>query len=332
MLDIDGSYGEGGGQVLRTALALSSATMTPVKLRNVRGERDPPGLKPQHLAAVELLGDVADAEVEGASLGSEDVVFEPRGVDSGSYSVDVGTAGSTTLVAGAAVLAAAATEAELQLEVTGGTDVRWSPPIDYFEHVTLPLLEKAGVEADVEVLRRGHYPEGGGRIRVQVSDVDLQPLDITHRGELRGIQGRCHVSNLPGHITERMAEAARGTLAEEDVDVEIEELDEDADSTGTSIVLWAIYEETVLGASALGECGVPAEEVGETAACRLLEEMDADGTVDGYAADQLAPYLAVSGGEYHAPEVTSHLETCVWLCRRFLDAPELDGCVVHNRY
>lgn len=334
MIEIDGSHGEGGGQVLRTAVALSTVTETAVRIENVRGEREPPGLKAQHLAAVRLLAEMADADVEGDEVGSEHVVFEPDGVEAGSYSVDVGTAGSTTLVAAAGVLAAVAADGPVELEIQGGTDVRWSPTADYLLHVTLPLLEKAGIDVEAEVERRGHYPEGGGRLHVDVADVDLRPMEIRERGGFVGVRGRCHVSNLPTHITERMAEAARESLSDVDVDVEveIEKTLEPADSTGTSIVLWAEYENTVLGASALGERGVPAEEVGEEAAEKLLNQMDGDGTVDRYAADQLAPFVAVAEGEYLAPEVTSHLDTCVWLCRQFVDAPALDGCSVVNRY
>lgn len=331
MLEIDGSHGEGGGQVLRTALALSAATETSVRVENVRGERDTPGLKPQHLAAVRLLAEMADAEVTGAEQGSERVSFEPRQVSPGRYHVDVGTAGSTTLVAGAAVLAAAAAEGEVEILVGGGTDVRWSPTYDYLENVTLPLLRKAGVDADARLVRRGHYPEGGGEIEVEVEGRDRMPLKIQERGELVRVGGRTHVSNLPNHITGRMAESARGSLEDVVVPVEIEEVDQDATSTGTSITLWAEYENTVLGASALGERGVPAEEVGERAADRLTSEIDAGGTVDRYAADQLAPFVALVGGGYTAPEVTSHLDTCVWLCRQFLDAPEIRGRRVVNR-
>lgn len=331
MLELDASHGEGGGQVLRTALALSAATETSVRLENVRGERDPSGLKAQHHAAVKLLQQMSDADVEGDSIGSEEVLFEPHGVEAGSYSVDVGTAGSTTLVAAAGVLAATAAEGDVEFSVTGGTDVRWSPSVDYLQEVTAPLLEKAGVNVDVDVVRRGHYPEGGGEIAVEVEEVELRPLEIPERGDLVSVGGRCHVSNLPTHITERMAESARESLPRLDVDVEIEEKEEDAVSTGTSIVLWAEYENTVLGASALGERGVPAEEVGEEAADRLRREMESVGTVDRYSGDQLAPFVALAGGGYHAPEVTSHLDTCVWLCRRFLDAPRLDGPEVVNR-
>lgn len=331
MLEIDGSHGEGGGQVLRTALALSAATETSVVVEDVRGERDPPGLKPQHLAAVRLLADMADGDVAGDEEGSQRVVFEPGEVTPGRYDVDVGTAGSATLVAEAGVLAATAADGEVEIAIKGGTDVRWSPPYDYLENVALPLMRKAGVDAEARLERRGHYPEGGGRIEVEVGDVNLQPLEIPERGRLVRVGGRTHVSNLPTHITERMAEASEDGLSHLDVPVEIEEVEDDAVSTGTSVSLWAEHEHTVIGASALGERGVPAEEVGEEAARSLREEMESDGTVDSYAADQLAPFAALAEGEYVAPQATSHLETCVWLCRRLLDAPELDGRRVVNR-
>ncbi len=331
MLEIDGSHGEGGGQVLRTALAISAATGTSVVVDNVRGERDPAGLKPQHLAAVRLLADMADAKVEGDETGSERVVFEPQQVSPGRYSVDIGTAGSVTLVAGAGLLAAATVDGEVELSVQGGTDVRWSPTYDYLENVTLPLLEKAGVDADARLVRRGHYPEGGGEIEVEVAEPGMEPLEIPERGDLRRVRGRVHVSNLPTHVAERMAESACENFEDVAVPVAIEEVEQDATSTGTSITLWAEYENTVLGASALGERGVPAEDVGERAARRLKDEMEADGTVDRYAADQLAPFVALAGGGYTAPEATPHLETCVWLCRQFLDAPEIAGRRVLNR-
>ncbi|MFW5929908.1 MAG: RNA 3'-terminal phosphate cyclase [Halobacteriota archaeon] len=329
MMDVDGSTGEGGGQVVRTAVALAAATNTDVRIDRIRAGRETPGLRPQHVAAVEAVGTMCDADIEGVEVGSRKLFFRPRAVEGGRYSVDVGTAGSTSLVAQAVVLAAVTSDADVEFTVTGGTDVRWSPPHDYLEHVTVPLLRHSGVEVDVEIRRRGYYPEGGGEIEVDVEGMEPTEVDLRRRGEHRSTTLYIHASNLSSDVVNRMAESARRRLEREDVeDVDVETETSESLSTGAGVVAVAEFERSRLGASALGEPGRPAEDVGRAAAERLLTETDADGAVDRYAADQIAPYLAFAGGSYTTTEVTGHLKTNVELCERFLGDPKIDGAEV----
>lgn len=332
-MELDASHGEGGGQVVRTAVALAAVTGTELVLEHVRADRDSPGLKRQHLACVETLAATCDASLDGAEVGSRRLRFAPDGpVAGGLYEVDIGTAGSVTLLAQAVLPAAFHADGRVELAARGGTDVAWSPTADYLRHVTLPLLARAGVDASFKVHRRGHYPEGGGEVTLTVTPGPLEPLRIEESGGLWEIRGISEVANLDRGIAERQRDAAREALLEAGVEapiaIEIEEA-EDAYSTGTSITLWAEHDEataggdgprapgTVLGGSALGEPGKPAEEVGREAAGRLHDALQAPGTVDRHTADQLVPYVALGGGRYVAPEATSHLETNAWVCRRF---------------
>ncbi|MDY6774694.1 MAG: RNA 3'-terminal phosphate cyclase [Halobacteria archaeon] len=316
---IDASHGEGGGQIIRTAVALAAVTRTEIELRNMRRGRSPSGLGRQHIAAVKAVAEISDASVEGVSEGSERLVFEPNGVKGGRYEVDVGTAGSVSLVIQAVLPLAVRAESEIRLSVRGGTDVRWSPTYDYLENVSLPLLRKAGVDADVELGRRGYYPKGGGEVTLSVRPSRLTDVEIVRRGGLRRVRGISHVSNLDDGIAERQATAAEKRLRSEiddEVDIQIQRRSYDSFSTGTGISLWAEFDETVMGGSSLGEMGKPAEEVGEEAAEDLLRSVRSDAAVDVYSGDQLIPYIAVGGGKYTAPEETSHLQTNAWVCEQ----------------
>lgn len=326
---IDGSTGEGGGQVVRTSLALAAVRGERLVIENVRANRDEPGLKAQHLACVRALADMTEATVEGDEQASERVVFEPaedapRG---GEYEVEVGTAGAVTLVAHAVLPAALHADGDVKFRIRGGTHVRWSPTFEHLERVFLPILREAGAEVSVGLIRRGHYPQGGGEIVLRVSPSSLSPVE-PRRGELRRIEGVSHACGLPEHIVERQADSVREVLAELDVPVEIEEIhvEEEVPSKGTAVTLIGDAG-TRLGGSALGERGKPAEEVGREAAEKLVEAIESGADVDGYVADQLVPYVALAGGSYDAPRVTSHLETNVEITSNFAEV-SLDGTLV----
>ncbi|MCS7099566.1 MAG: RNA 3'-terminal phosphate cyclase, partial [Sulfolobales archaeon] len=168
MLEIDGSFGEGGGQILRTAVALSAITGTDIRVVNIRARRPEPGLKRQHLTGILAAAEMCNAVVEGAQVGSTEVVFKPGSIRGGEYRFDVGTAGSVTLVLQTLLPIAAFADSPVAIEVSGGTDVPWSPPVDYLRYVVKPHLERLGYAFGVELVRRGHYPRGGGLVRVSV--------------------------------------------------------------------------------------------------------------------------------------------------------------------
>ncbi|KXA94077.1 hypothetical protein AKJ65_05485 [candidate division MSBL1 archaeon SCGC-AAA259E19] len=328
MLEIDGSMGEGGGSILRLSLALAAVDNQPVKVQNIRANRSKPGLSSQHLKAVEALQKLTDGETEGAEMRSKEVTFRPRTLEGRKIKVDIGTAGSTTLILQALMPPAALANGQVSAEITGGTDNPFAPPIDYLMNVTLPVLRKLGYRGEVELLKRGHYPQGGGKIRAEIKPVEkFQPLNLTEAGEIDLVSGISHCVKLPGHIAKRQAEAAGKELEEAgyDPDIEVEYYKKSEDphlSPGTGIVLWAKTENgAILGSSSLGEKGKPAEEVGGEAAKELIEQIETGRAFDRYLTDQIIPYLAMAEGksEISSAELTSHALTNVELVRKILD-------------
>ncbi len=323
MIEIDGSQGEGGGQLLRMTVALSALTGTPVRVTHIRAGRPNPGLAAQHVTAVRAVAMLANAETKGLELGSSAIEFSPGALTGGTYSFDVGTAGSVTLVLQACLPVALASKASTRLRITGGTDVRWSPPLDYFARVFLPVLRKIGGHADVILHRRGYYPRGGGEIEVAIPPTSAwSPRDLTERGDVRRVRGIAHVSNLPSDIPKRIAAAATRRLHGID-DVAIEErvyTGGDAVGQGGALVLWVETDHAILGASSLAERGKSSDRVGEEAAATLQDELTSSATVDVHLADQIVTYLALAHGtsSYLVREVSSHLRTMAWLIPQFL--------------
>lgn len=315
MLEIDGSGA--GGQPLRTALSLSVCTDTAFRLRNVRADRPEPGLKHAHRAAIELLSVACDAEIEGAELGSETVVFEPgTGPRADELAVDVGTAGSATLVAEALLPAALTVKEPLSASITGGTDVKWSPPVDYLRHVVLPPLRECGLDATVAVERRGFYPAGGGRIDVDLRPSALEPLELGERGAFECLTVRAVESeSLAGaDVATRMASAAA-----EAVSVPTETRTETVETASPGAVVTLVGEtgRSRAGASALGERGVPAETIGERAAARFESWRSGGAAVDVHLGDQSLVWLALAGGTVSMPAETAHVRSNAETIRAF---------------
>lgn len=323
MIEIDGSYGEGGGQLTRTAVALSAITRKPVRIVNVRARRDKPGLAPQHLAALRAVAAICDASSEGLELGSTAIAFSPGALKGGTYRFDVGTAGSVTLVLQAVLPALLACGAPARVVVTGGTDVRQAPPVDYLAEVLLRHLARMDGSVRLAVTRRGYYPRGGGEIAVDVAAGKLRPFNGSSPGKLRALRGAAHVANLPAHIAERMRDAALAKLGGLGARERIAALvlgDAEARGQGGAIVVWAETERSVLGAARVAERGVRAEALGEAVGRELRADLEAGVTADVHAADQLLIYLALAGGEssFTTRELTSHARTAMWLIAQFL--------------
>ena len=324
LLDIDGDYGEGGGQLVRTAVALAALTGTPIRVLRVRARRDKPGLAPQHLAAVQAVAEICGAETKGLELRSQHIEFVPGTLRGGEYRFDVGTAGSVTLVLQAVLPALIAGGTPARLTVIGGTDVRWAPPIDYLREVLLPLVERMGVRVSIEVVRRGYYPRGGGEVRVEIHPAPLRPLCLTKAGALESMCARVHVSNLPLHIAERMRDAMLARLAgvtETKSHVEIRSLGPElAVGPGGAVVAWARTAQTVLGAGRVAERGVRAEVLGDAVGGELAADLASGVTLDLHASDQLLVYLALAGGRsmFKTARLTSHARTAMWLIEQFL--------------
>ncbi|NJE42737.1 RNA 3'-terminal phosphate cyclase [Thermococcus sp. GR6] len=318
MIVIDGSYGEGGGQILRTSVALSVLTGKPVKIINIRINRPNPGLRPQHMHGILALKELSSAKVKGAQVGSTVLEFYPGRARPRHIRVPIKTAGSITLVLQALLPAMAFIGGSF--EITGGTDVPWSPPVDYLRHVTLFALEKMGLRAEIEIKRRGHYPKGGGLVVGRVEPwEERKPLVALEWRHIELFDGISHATNLPEHVASRQAKAARERLSEfYDVPINIYEEVSRSLGPGSGIVVWAETDVLRLSGDALGKRGKPAEAVGREAADELLEQLTSRAAVDRFLGDQLVPFLAFAGGEIKVAEITNHLVTNVWVVEQFL--------------
>jgi len=328
MIEIDGSYGEGGGAIFRNTLALSSVTLRPVKIINIRAKRPTPGLKPQHLTVAKALTQITNADVTGLKIGSTAVTFKPRVRKAGDYFFDIGTAGSITLFLQATIPVAVFSESSVTLKVRGGTDVKWSPTIDYYRNVFLFTLNRVGVNASIEVVRRGHYPRGGGLCIFKSEPVSgLDPIQIVELGEILEIKGVAHSIKLPRHVAERMASSAEHYLGRAGIDVPINiELDVRENSEhlgpGAGISLWAITSTgAVVGSDSLGERGKPSEKVGLEAAKKLLSVLESGCPVDPHLSDMLIMYMALARGTSTivTPKLTMHTESNMWVAEKMLN-------------
>jgi RNA 3'-phosphate cyclase len=322
MLTIDGSHGEGGGQVLRTSLSLSALLGRDVQITDIRARRSNPGLAAQHLASVQAAAAVCGAEVTGDSMGSQELDFRPGEIRGSRQQFEVGTAGATTLVLQTVLPALLFASRSSHIQVHGGTNVRWSPPQEYIARVFLPAIAGMGADASLECLMPGFYPKGGGCIEARIRPLEraLQPFDWAMRGELRSLTAYSIAEErLPSHITRRQIEGAREALGSAGLGGE--EAHPPSASPGTMLTIAVGFDHGMGGFSAIGERGKPAEEVGREAGTRAARFLSADASVDRHLADQLLIYAAIAAGRtrYRTEEVTEHLRTNAWVIEQFLD-------------
>ncbi len=336
MIEIDGSYGEGGGQILRTALFLSLVTGKSFRIKNIRKGRRNPGLKRQHLYIIKVLRKLTSSEVEGDELGSTEVVFYPGKVRGRYAEVDFKTAGSIPLFLQTVLPVLVFLEGNFKVKVKGGTDVPFSPTMDYFVNLYVPFLRRFGRLIDVKVVRRGFYPRGGGEVMVEVKGGFRKPEPILlSEGPAKAIKGISLSSkDLSGRsVSERQRLSAIRTLEGEfQLHPSILSRYEPSGSTGSSITLWLEMEDGgIMGSDALGKKGKRAEEVGKEAAEKLLGEWRAGGAVDSHLADHLVAILPFSGGSYTTSRVTDHLRTNIFVVNTFLPGSvHLDGNLVSS--
>ncbi len=322
MREIDGAYGEGGGQLLRTACALSAITGEAIHVHDIRPRRTPPGLAPQHLMAVKAVAALCGADVEGLELRSQALTFRPGAIRGGEFRFDVGTAGSLTLVLQALLPVALAGKTPTRIHLAGGTDIRAAPPLDYFRFVLMPLLARMGARVDVDLIRRGYYPRGGGQIAVNVMPSVLEPLALESSEPIAEISGRVHVANLPEHISVRMHDTAvrlLGDIAPVQIAQELADRTR-AIGSGGAIVLWARGANILLGGGEVAQRGIPAERIAACAASALREDIVAGATIDTHAADQILVYAAQANGRtrFLVRAMSTHAQTALWLLQQFL--------------
>ncbi|QWV94841.1 RNA 3'-phosphate cyclase [Geomonas oryzisoli] len=325
MIEIDGSMGEGGGQVLRTALSLSCLTGQGFHVYNIRKNRAKSGLMRQHLMAVQAAARIATANVAGDRLGSPELSFLPDSITPGEYSFDIGTAGSATLVLQTVIPPLLAARKASRVTVIGGTHVPFSPSWNYFEEIFWPSIARLGVAGETVAHSFGFYPKGGGRVGCLVQPAEvLAPCLFRERGRLNRLRIVSAAGNLPRTIAERQLQAALASLRgelERGLPMDVETREVQTFGQGTFIFIKGEYEHAVAGFTGLGERGKPAEAVGAEAAREFLEHHESGEPVDPHLADQLVPYLARGTGSslFRTSRVTSHLVTNLLVAGYFLN-------------
>jgi len=324
LIEIDGSYREGGGQVLRTALALSAILGKPFTIRRIRSKRKNPGLQAQHLEAVRALARITEAHTEGVGFGSQEITFIPHMILPGDYQFEVRTAGSITLLLQAIFLPLCLADGTSNLTLVGGTHVPWSPTFHFFSEVLLPTLKWMGVSAEASIEKWGFYPRGGGEIRLKINPVqELEAVSLVGRGELKKIYGLSAISGLPKHVAERQKDQALKRIREElKRDAEIKVFyDVPSNGPGSFLFLLAECEKALAGFSSLGARGKPAEKVADEAVDAMKNHIESEGCIDPHLADQLVPFMALARGisSFTTTRITEHLLTNLWVIRHFLD-------------
>jgi RNA 3'-phosphate cyclase len=313
IVHIDGARGEGGGQVLRSALALAAITGRPMRISNIRARRPKPGLMAQHLKAVEAAAAVANARVDGAQLRSQTLIFEPHGIRSGNFQFDIGTAGSSSLVLQTVAVPLSMAPDVSSVTITGGTHVPWSPCVDYLQRHWLLFLRRIGFDIDLT--------QGGGCIHATIHPARARaPLHVTERGRLQRIRGVSGVANLDMSVAERQRRQALNRLVACCPDVAIELVQLPSRSKGTLLLLVAEFEHSQCCYYGLGARGKPAERVADEAVDGLEEFLATDGAIDEHLADQLILPLACAAGasELRTSKVTLHLATNAEVVMAFL--------------
>lgn len=328
MLEIDGSRYSGSGTIVRQSVALAALTGRDVRMANARARRRPPGLRRQHVRAVEAISELSGGTLAGCAEGSREIVFRP-GQLSGArrYTWDIGSAGSTTMLTLAVLPVLAFAGAPIDAEIIGGVFQDFAPSYFHLQHVVLSMLEVMGLDATVKMRRPGYVPTGGGVLHVSVRPAVqcLRPLVLEGPKRVHRVWGIALCSHLrERHVSDRMAEAAREELATAGYSAEIQaRYDETALQRGAALAVFAdLAGGTRLGADRAGALRRGAEAIGKYAARHLLEDLKTGAAVDRHAADQLIPYAALAEGDsrFRIPAVTEHVLASAWLVREFLHA------------
>ena len=316
-IEIDGSEGEGGGQILRSSLALSVITGTPVRFRNVRAKRAKPGLRRQHLAAVRAAAAISGAKLRGDAVGSRELRFEPGEVRPGEHSIAIGTAGSTTLVLQTVLWPLLLADAPSEVVIEGGTHNPMAPTFEFLDRTFLPQVRRMGVDAEFILERHGFYPAGGGKLRASLRPSRLTPSSWGERGKARGVDARALVSNLPLGIAKRELGTVFAALdwprnAGKSLRVE-------SNGPGNALLLAATFDSGCTVVSSIGSKGKRAEDVAQEAADEMQRFLDDGAPIDEHLADQLLlPMALAGGGDFVTGAPSLHTRTNASVIARFL--------------
>ncbi len=334
MLKIDASHGEGGGQIIRTALALSTITGKPFEAKNIRHGRKVSGLKAQHIKCVKALEKLANAKSKYTIIGSEILKFTPGKIRPQTLTIDIGTAGSISLLLQSLLLPCISAEDKIILKIKGGTSGKWAMPYDFLANVLIPQIKRFTESTDIKLEKRGYYPKGGGKIILKIKPLEKKEfprINNLNQENLIQIKGISHASNhlQDAEVAERTAKSAKILLSKFDAPINIQKEYADTLSLGSGITLWAVFSKEkneinvkdpiILGADSLGEKGKKSEKVGKEAANKLIKEIESKAPVDKHTADNLIPFLAVAGGKIKVSKITNHTKTNIWVCEQFLD-------------
>ena len=318
LISIDGSRGEGGGQVLRTALTLSLITGRPLRVDNIRAKRQKPGLMRQHLTAVQAAAAVGEAYVEGAGAGSQSLLFQPQTIKGGDYRFAIGTAGSCTLVLQTVLPALMSAGVEARLKLSGGTHNPLAPPADFLQRAYLPLLRRMGVDIDMSLSRYGFYPAGGGELELRLeAGSQLQPLHLLERGEFRLASSEALIAALPVRIAERELETVRRTMGWDQSQLQLRGLN-NSQGPGNALVATIEHEHVTEVFTAFGEKGVSAEKVAGKLCRQIKAYLQGIAPVGPHLADQLLLPLAIAGGAFATAKPTQHTLTNMETINAFL--------------
>lgn len=320
MITIDGSYGEGGGQILRTSLALSLITGKPFRIEKIRAGRRKPGLMRQHLTALNAAAEIGSAEVTGNKIGSTDFTFTPKTIKSGNYRFAIGTAGSCTLVLQTVLPALLVADGPSELVLEGGTHNPFAPPYDFLAKAFLPILSKMGAEIRTELSVYGFYPAGGGRFSVSVKPPEkLMPTEIIERGEILKAEATALVSNVPEHVAERELRMVKNKLGWNGASLKTEVV-ENSPGPGNILTLAVQSKDLTEIFTGFGEKGVSAERVAKQAIRSAKEYISSGAPVGKYLADQLLVPMAIAGGgRYRTHSPTRHTLTNIDIIKKFID-------------
>ncbi|MHB8567338.1 MAG: RNA 3'-terminal phosphate cyclase [Nitrososphaerales archaeon] len=325
-IDIDGSMGEGGGQILRTAVSLSAILGKPIEISNIRAGRKEPGLRPQHIQAISSAAEMCDGETRGVRIGSTSLEFIPGKVSRVfEKKIDTGTAGSVTLIAQTLIPISIFHGVEMNLDILGGTEVPNSPTIDYLTKIVCPIYRMLGAELSVDLVKRGYYPRGGGLIKVRCRRSTKLPEKIElSSADAQNVKILSSSRNLPEHVTKRQADSSASFLEKSGIKISSVTIDSTGESLspGSSILVYSEgRQHGLIGSSALGERGRKAEAVGEEAANLFLKELGCRPAVDSHLADMLSTLLPCLSGpsQFTTPELTDHLKTNIKVCESMVE-------------